>query len=87
MKSKLKKAVTIENFTYTPETVRVKAGTVITWTNNDAEAHSASADDGSFDTGLMERGQSASVTLTEPGEYTYHCSLHPNMTGKIIVEE
>jgi plastocyanin len=81
------KTVTISDFTYTPEVLKVKEGTVVTWTNTDAVAHSATADDGSFDTGLLEKGESGSVTLNEAGEYTYHCSLHPNMTGKIIVEK
>ncbi len=80
-------SVAIEGYTYTPDTLVVKKGTVVTWTNNDTQAHSASADEGSFDTGLLEQGDSASVTLNEPGEYTYHCSLHPNMTGSIVVED
>jgi plastocyanin len=81
------KTISIQEFSYTPAVLVVKAGTIVTWTNNDAIAHSATADDGSFDTGLLEKGQSGSVTLNEAGEYTYHCSVHPNMTGKIVVEE
>lgn len=79
--------VTIEEFSYSPNPLRVKVGTTVTWTNNDSEPHSATADDGIFNTGTLDQGQSGSVTFTKAGAYTYHCSFHPNMTGTVIVEE
>lgn len=78
--------VTIENFSYSPATITIKAGDTVTWTNNDSVAHTATADDESFDTGLLEKGQSTSVTFDTPGTYTYHCTPHPNMKGTVVVE-
>lgn len=80
-------SVVIENYAYTPQSVTVKAGTKLVFTNNDAVGHTATADDGTFDTGVIQPGQTEEVTLNTPGTYTYHCTLHPNMTGTIVVEE
>jgi plastocyanin len=77
--------VAIESFTFSPETVEITAGTTVTWTNNDEAMHTATADDGSFDTGAINQGETASVTFDEPGTYTYVCSFHPGMKGTIIV--
>jgi plastocyanin len=79
--------VTIQSFSYSPETITVKKGTTVTWTNTDTDDHSATADDGSFDTGLLSTGGTGSVTFTEVGSHTYHCSTHPNMTGTVVVVE
>jgi plastocyanin len=77
--------VTIESFTFSPETLEIAAGTTVTWTNNDEAMHTATADDGSFDTGAINQGESASVTFDEPGTYTYTCTFHPGMKGTIVV--
>lgn len=79
-------AVTIQNFAFSPATITVKAGDKVTWTNQDSVGHSATADDQSFDTGILDQGQSGSVTFSKAGTYTYHCSAHPNMKGTIIVQ-
>lgn len=79
-------AVTIQNFTFSPATLTVKVGDKVTWTNQDSAGHSATADDGSFDTGVIAQGQSGSNTFTKAGTYTYHCSVHPMMKGTIIVQ-
>lgn len=79
--------VSIENYAFTPNTITVKAGTTVMFTNNDTVSHTATADDGSFDTGTIQGGQTGEVTFDTPGTYLYHCSLHPNMTGTIVVEE
>ena len=79
-------AVTIENFAFNPASVTVTAGATVTWTNNDAAPHTATGDGGEFDTGTIASGGSASVTFDTPGTYTYHCTIHPNMTATIIVE-
>lgn len=78
-------AVTIQDFAFDAPTLEIAAGTTVTWTNNDSAPHTATADDGSFDTGSIESGASASVTFDTPGTYTYICSFHPNMTGTIVV--
>lgn len=81
-----KNAVTIQNYAFSPATITVKAGDSVTWTNQDSTGHSATADDGSFDTGVLANGQSKSVTFSNPGTYTYHCSVHPYMKGTVIVQ-
>lgn len=79
-------AITIQNFAFSPATLTVKVGDKVTWTNQDSVGHSATADDGSFDTGVFGQGQSASTTFSKAGTYTYHCSVHPMMKGTIIVQ-
>ena len=60
------------------------AGTTLTVTNADSDPHTLTADDGSFDTGRIDPGTSATITLDQPGTYTYHCNFHESMTGTII---
>lgn len=79
-------AVSISGYKFSSQTVTVKVGESVTWTNNDFVGHSATADDGSFDTGILAKGASKSITFSKAGTYTYHCSAHPNMTGTIIVQ-
>jgi plastocyanin len=81
-----KNAVTIQNFAFSPATITVKAGDAITWTNQDSVGHSATADDNSFDTGVLSQGQSKAITFSKPGTYSYHCSVHPNMKGTVVVK-
>jgi plastocyanin len=81
-----KNAVSIQNMAFSPATMTVKVGDKVTWTNQDSVGHSATADDSSFDTGVIEQGQSGSSTFAKAGTYTYHCSVHPNMKATIIVQ-
>lgn len=81
-----KNAVTIQNMAFSPATLTVKVGDKVTWTNQDSVGHSATADDSSFDTGVIAQGQSGSNTFAKAGTYTYHCSVHPNMKATIIVQ-
>lgn len=83
---KTESTVTIENYSFTSETTTVKVGTTVTWVNNDTVSHSVVADDSSFDTGILAAGEKGSYTFTKAGTYTYHCGLHPNMTGVVVVE-
>jgi nitrite reductase (NO-forming) len=73
---------------YSPTTITVVIGVnnTVTWTNNDEATHTVTADDGSFDSGYLNQGQTWSYTFTTPGTYTYHCSIHPWMKGTVIVE-
>ena len=82
-----KNAVTIKGFAFNPETITVKKGTTVTWTNEDAAGHTATADDGTFDTGLIAKGESGSVTFDTVGTFSYHCTPHPNMKGTVVVIE
>jgi plastocyanin len=79
--------VMIENFAYSPATITIKVGDAITWHNMDSAPHSATADDKSFDTGLLEQDKSATITFDKAGTFTYYCSVHPNMKATVVVEE
>ena|SRR5260221_966157 len=81
-----KDAVTIQNFAFSPTSITIKAGQSITWTNEDSVGHSATADDNSWDTGVLSQGQSKSITFAKAGMYTYHCSVHPNMKATVVVQ-
>jgi plastocyanin len=77
--------VTISDFKFTASTVTVHAGQTITWTNHGPSSHTATAKNGSFNTGVLKKGASASHTFTQPGTYTYFCQIHPFMHGTVIV--
>jgi len=77
--------IDIADFKYDPETVTVKAGSEVTWTNSDEAAHTATADDSSFDTGDLDQGDSKSVTFGKPGTFTYYCRFHPFMKASVEV--
>jgi amicyanin len=79
-------AVTIDNFVFGPERLTVKAGTTVTWTNRDDIPHTVASKDRLFKSKVMDTDQSYSFTFSTPGEYSYFCSLHPHMTGTIVVE-
>src|SRR3954466_12418524 len=79
-------AVTIRNFKFAPASLTVKSGAEVTVTNDDTAPHSATADDGtSFDTGTLDQGSSKTISVSKPGSYAYHCSIHPFMHGTIVV--
>ncbi len=77
--------VTIGDFAFHPGATTVHVGDTISWTNEDAASHTATADDGSFDTGALARGASGAHTFTSAGTFAYHCSIHPSMTGTVTV--
>ena len=77
--------VKIANFTFQAPIVTVKRGATVTWTNDDDIPHTVTADDKSFKSRVLDSGQSFSFTFAKPGEFGYFCSLHPHMTGKVIV--
>ena len=78
-----KPSVTIDNFAFAPKTLTVKAGSKITVKNKDSTTHTFTADKGAFDTGDIDSGSSASVTVKKPGTYAYHCNIHSSMHGTI----
>ncbi|HWO47261.1 MAG TPA: cupredoxin family copper-binding protein [Solirubrobacterales bacterium] len=79
--------VEIVEFTYQPDPVVVQVGGKVTWQNQDTAPHTATADDGSFDTGTIEKGKIGSETFKEPGTFTYFCEIHPTMHGTVEVVE
>jgi amicyanin len=78
--------VEISGFAYSPAELTITVGDTVTWTNLDAVEHTATATDGSWDTGLLAEGDSGSITFTAPGTFDYLCTPHPSMTGRIVVE-
>jgi len=79
-------AVTIGNFTFKAPVVTVKAGTTITWTNGDDIPHTVVAKDGSFKSKVLDTGDRFSFTFAKVGQFGYFCSIHPHMTGTIVVK-
>ena len=78
-------SVTISDFKFTPASITIHVGDTVTWTNNGPSAHTATANDGSFNTGVLQKGHSASHTFTTAGTFTYICQIHPFMHGTIVV--
>jgi len=79
--------VEIEDFGYNPDPVTIAAGGKVTWINRDSAPHTATAGDGSFDTGTLEEGKLKSESFKEPGTFDYICSIHPEMHGTVEVVE
>jgi plastocyanin len=80
--------VTIDNYTFSPGAPTVPVGTTVTWTNRDFDVHTVTADDTppTFKSAGLDTDDSFSFTFKKAGTYSYHCSLHPHMTGKIVVQ-
>jgi plastocyanin len=79
--------VTISDFKFVPNALTVKPGARVNVANDDSTAHTVTADDGhSFDTGTLGGGSSKAISVTKPGTYPYHCSIHAFMHGKLIVK-
>jgi plastocyanin len=78
-------SVAISDFQFSPAQITIDQGDSVTWTNNGPTAHSATAPDGSFDTGIYPAGQSRSHTFNDAGTFSYICTPHPNMTGTVVV--
>lgn len=80
-----KTVVIIKMLQFQPE-ITVSAGQTVTWENQDIVPHTVTADDKSFDSGLIEVGKSWSYTAKKPGRFPYTCTLHPNMHGVLVVK-
>ncbi len=79
-------AVNIDNFVFGPPTVTVPVGATVTWTNKDDIPHTAVSTDGMFKSKVMDTDEKFSYTFTKAGTYSYFCSIHPKMTGKVVVQ-
>jgi plastocyanin len=77
--------VEIEDFAYRPDPVTIEEGGKVIWKNRDSAPHTATAEDGSFDTGTIEEDKLKSESFKEPGTYAYICSIHPDMHGTVEV--
>ena len=78
--------VKIDNFSFGPATLTVAVGTTVTWTNRDDIPHTVVSDDKVFKSKVLDTDEKFSFTFTKPGTYAYFCSIHPKMTGKVVVQ-
>jgi len=78
--------IVVENFSFQPGTITVKAGTTVTWVNHDDEPHTVNENNKTFKSGTLDTDAKFSYKFTSPGDYSYFCSLHPRMTGQVIVK-
>jgi plastocyanin len=81
-----KTEVKIDNFSFSPAALTVKAGTQITWTNGDDIPHTVVSNGPVFKSKVLGTGEKFTFTASKPGTYSYSCSIHSNMTGKVVVE-
>ena len=83
----LSNTVSIDNFTFTPKALTVKAGSTVTWTNHDDIPHGIASSDNAFKkSAALDTDDSYSFSFTAPGTYQYFCYIHPHMVGTIVVE-
>jgi plastocyanin len=78
--------VRVANFTFKSPVVTVKTGTTVIWTNDDDVPHTIVAKDGAFRSKALDTGDRFSFTFAKAGQFGYFCSLHPHMTGTIVVK-
>jgi len=78
--------VKIDNFTFGPAELTVPVGATITWTNRDDIPHTVVSTDKVFKSKVLDTDEKFSFTFTQAGSYPYFCSIHPKMTGKVVVQ-
>jgi len=78
--------VLIDGFAFSPDVIRVRAGTEVIWKNKDSSGHTVTAEDESFNSGTITGGGEFKVRFVRPGTYSYTCDMHSFMSGKIVVE-
>ena len=78
--------VKIDNFSFSPAQITVPVGTTVTWTNGDDIPHTVVNDEKVFKSKVLDTDEKFSFTFERPGTYPYFCSLHPKMTGKVVVQ-
>ncbi len=78
--------VKIDNFVFGPQTLTVPVGATVTWTNKDDIPHTTVSTDGVFKSKVMDTDEKFSYTFTKAGTYSYFCSVHPKMVGKVVVQ-
>jgi len=77
--------VDIAGFAFAPQSTTIHVGDTVTWANADAQGHTATADDGSWQTGTISGNTSKSLTFTTAGTFAYNCSIHRQMTATLVV--
>jgi plastocyanin len=79
-------AVKIDNFVFGPQTLTVPVGATVTWTNSDDIPHTSVSTEGVFKSKVLDTDEKFSYTFTKAGTYPYYCTIHPKMTGKVVVQ-
>lgn len=79
--------VQIDNFSFTPQTLTVTVGTKVTWVNKDDVPHTVTSTEKTFKSGVLDTDDKFTYTFSTPGTNNYFCSVHPHMTGKVIVKD
>ena len=79
-------AVTIDNFSFGPQTLTVPVGATVTWTNHDDIPHTVVSTDGVFKSKVRDTDETFSYTFAKTGTYSYYCTIHPKMTGQVVVK-
>jgi plastocyanin len=78
--------VKIDNFVFGPQMITVPVGGTVTWTNKDDIPHTSVSTDGVFKSKVLDTDEKFSYTFTKAGTYPYYCTIHPKMTGKVLVQ-
>ena len=78
--------VNIDNFVFGPQTITVPVGATVTWTNKDDIPHTSVSTEGVFKSKVLDTDEKFSYTFTKAGTYPYYCTIHPKMTGKVVVQ-
>ncbi|MEM7719835.1 MAG: cupredoxin domain-containing protein [Pseudomonadota bacterium] len=76
--------IEITEFAFQPKALKMEAGDKVRFVNLDNAPHTATADNGAFDTGRLNRGAEETVVIEKPGTYTFFCEFHPGMRGEIV---
>lgn len=85
--TRLTHKVKITNFAFLPALLKVRAGDIVEWTNQDLVPHTATANDHSWDTGSLENGVTRRIVMRASGTFAYRCAFHPHMEGVVTVEK
>jgi plastocyanin len=78
--------VKIDNFSFGPQIVTVPVGATVTWTNHDDIPHTVVSTEGVFKSKVRDTDEKFTYTFTKAGTYPYYCTIHPKMTGQIVVQ-
>ena len=79
-------SVKIDNFVFGPQTLTVPVGATVTWTNSDDIPHTSVSTEGVFKSKVLDTDEKFSYTFTKAGTYPYYCTIHPKMTGQVVVQ-
>lgn len=78
--------IKIDNFSFEPQTVTIPVGATVTWVNRDDIPHTSVSTDGVFKSKVIDTDGNFSYTFAKAGTYPYYCSIHPKMTGQVVVK-